>query len=53
MGTANIPAYTYEKSGGAIPKGPKFYNAMVEKELEIYKEEVEDKFKTSYMNNTY
>jgi hypothetical protein len=36
-----------------IPKGPKFYNAMVERELEIYKKEVEEKFKSSYMNNTY
>ncbi len=36
-----------------VPKGPKYYNAMVERELEIYKKEVEDKFKASYMNNTY
>lgn len=36
-----------------IHKGPKFFNKLVEKELEIYKLEVEDKFKNSYMNNTY
>ena len=50
---SNIPAFTYEKSGMQIPKGPKYYNAMVERELETYKKEVEEKFKTSYMNNTY
>eukprot|EP00347_Sterkiella_histriomuscorum_P014833 403359352 len=49
----NIPAYTHERNGQPIPKGPKFYNKLVEKELEIYKKEVEEKFKNSYMNNTY
>lgn len=39
--------------GVSIPSGPKYYNKLVEKELEIYKREVEDKFKNSYMNNTY
>lgn len=48
-----MPASTFEKCGGAIPKGPKFVNDLVEKELEIYKKEVEEKFKNSYMNNTY
>jgi hypothetical protein len=36
-----------------IPAGPKYVNPLVEKELEIYKKEVEDKFKSSYMNNSY
>jgi hypothetical protein len=49
----NIAASTYEKSGGSVPMGPKYINEMVEKELDIYKKEIEDKFKTSYMNNTY
>lgn len=49
----NIAASTYEKCGGTVPIGPKFMNQLVEKELEIYKKEVEEKFKSSYMNNTY
>ena len=49
----NVPAYIYEKSGLAIPKGPKFINEPVERELDLYKKEVEEKFKESYMNNTY
>ena len=50
---SNIPAYTYEYSGLAVPKGPKFINEPVERELDMYKREVEEKFKESYMNNTY
>ena len=46
----NIPASTYEKMGHAVPKGPKFINEPVERELDLYKKEVEDKFKESYMN---
>ena len=49
----NTPASTYEKSGKPIPKGPKFINEGVERELDLYKLEVEEKFKESYMNNTY
>lgn len=49
----NVAATTNEKCGGTVPIGPKFINHIVEKELEIYKKEVEDKFKSSYMNNTY
>mmetsp|Transcript_12189 Transcript_12189/g.8876 ORF Transcript_12189/g.8876 Transcript_12189/m.8876 type:complete len:100 (-) Transcript_12189:36-335(-) len=49
----NIAASTYEKCGGSVPKGPKFVNEAVEKELEIYKKEVEEKCKTSYMYNNY
>ena len=49
----NIPAFTYEKSGLQIPKGPKFINEPVERELDMYKKELESKFKESYMNNTY
>ena len=40
-------------TGGTIPSGPKFVNEEVEKELESYIKEVEEKFKKSYMNNTY
>lgn len=36
-----------------IPRGPKFINEGVEWELDVYKNEVEEKFKESYMNNTY
>jgi hypothetical protein len=49
----NVPAFTYEMSGQPVPKGPKFLNEAVEWELDMYKKEVEDKFKISYMNNTY
>ena len=42
-----------EKCGGAVQNGPKFINEAVEWELDVYKREVEDKFKKSYMNNTY
>ena len=49
----NIQAFTYERSGAKIPKGPKFVNEAVEKELIIYKKEVELKFHTSKMNNSY
>jgi len=37
----NFPAYTYEKSGLRVPKGPKFINEPVERELDMYKKEVE------------
>ena len=37
----NVPAYTYEASGQPIPKGPKFINEPVERELDMYKREVE------------
>lgn len=53
MSTNNIPASTLEKSGYPVPQGPKFINEAVERELETYKVEVEDKFKKSYMNNSY
>lgn len=49
----NVAASTYEKCGGTIPIGPKYVNDLVEKELESYKKEVEEKFKISYMNNSY
>lgn len=49
----NDPASTFEKCGGQIAKGPRFVNQLVEDELSLYKKEVEDKFKTSRMNNTY
>ena len=49
----NVAASTYEKCGGTVPGGPKFVNELVEKELANYKVEVELKFKSSTMNNTY
>ena len=36
-----------------MPVGPKYVNALVEKELDTYKKEVEEKFKDSDMNNNY
>jgi len=36
-----------------IGKGPRFYNKLVEDELNIYKKEVEEKCKKSSMNNNY
>jgi len=36
-----IAAFIYEKSGASIPCGPKHYNFAVEKELSLYKKEVE------------
>lgn len=51
--STNIPASTFEKCGGNIPAGPKFINEGVEKELSNYKIEVESKFKSSLMNNSY
>ena len=47
---ANIPASTREKEGLSVPRGPKFINEPVERELASYKREVEEKFKISEMN---
>lgn len=49
----NEPASTFEKCGGTIAKGPRFINHLVEEELAMYKKEVEEKFLTSVMNNSY
>jgi hypothetical protein len=50
-----VPASTYEKCThiGTILNGPSFINEAVERELDIYKKEVEEKSLSSFMNNNY
>jgi hypothetical protein len=38
---------------GTILNGPSFINEAVERELDIYKKEVDEKSSSSFMNNNY